>query len=244
MPSNYVVAEPTLQAVREPRAVLENLVRIGRHAVVSFPNFGYWRVRLQLLVDGRMPVTRFLPETWYETPNIHFCTIRDFVDLCAEIGITIERSMIVVGDGRAVERAPGAAGELERRAGHLPLDPQRRLIRRVIEFPAVFPWHVREDPYIAGKTFMQPTAGAALPAVRSSGRETLDSTEITRVQKFLREKFGNPKIRVVGRKQKDDSVEVYLGDEFIGVIFKDVEDGETSYAFQMAILDVDLDEVA
>lgn len=91
---------------------------------------------------------------------------------------------------------------------------------------------------------MQPTAGAAHPAVRSSGRETLDSTEITRVQKFLREKFGNPKIRVVGRKQKDDSVEVYLGDEFIGVIFKDVEDGETSYAFQMAILDVDLDEVA
>lgn len=104
---DYVVLSQTLQAVREPRAVLENLVRIGRHAVVSFPNFGYWRVRLQLLVDGRMPVTRFLPETWYETPNIHFCTIRDFVDLCAEIGITIERSMIVVGDGRAVERAPG-----------------------------------------------------------------------------------------------------------------------------------------
>lgn len=104
---DYVVLSQTLQAVREPRTVLENLVRIGRHAVVSFPNFGYWRVRLQLLVDGRMPVTRFLPESWYETPNIHFCTIRDFADLCAEIGITIERSLIVVGNGRSVDRDPG-----------------------------------------------------------------------------------------------------------------------------------------
>lgn len=72
----------------------------------------------------------------------------------------------------------------------------------------------------------------------------MDSSEIARVQKFLRAKFSNDSIKVVGRKKKDDSVEVYLGDEFIGVLFKDVEDGETSYAFQMAILDIDLDEVA
>lgn len=86
---DYVILSQTLQAVREPRRVLENLVRIGRHAVVSFPNFGYWRVRLSLLLRGRMPVTRFLNDSWYDTPNIHFCTVRDFEILCRHRGIRI-----------------------------------------------------------------------------------------------------------------------------------------------------------
>jgi len=73
--------------------VLETLVRIGDRAIVSFPNFGYWRVRLGLLAHGRMPVTPLLDHQWYDSPNIHLCTIRDFVALCSEMGIRIEKSV-------------------------------------------------------------------------------------------------------------------------------------------------------
>src|SRR6201997_4324215 len=76
---DYVILSQTLQATRHPRIVLEHMLRIGRRAVVSFPNFGHWRIRLLLLFGGRMPVTESLNYPWYETPNIHFCTIRDFV---------------------------------------------------------------------------------------------------------------------------------------------------------------------
>ena len=89
---DYVILSQTLQATRDPRHVLEHLVRIGRRAVVSFPNFGHWRVRLMLAARGRMPVTDSLPDRWYETPNIHLCTIRDFVALCRESDVAIERS--------------------------------------------------------------------------------------------------------------------------------------------------------
>ena len=89
---DYVILSQTLPATRDPRHVLENLVRIGKRAVVSFPNFGHWRVRLHLLLAGRMPITGALPEKWYETPNIHLCTIRDFLALCSDCGITIEQS--------------------------------------------------------------------------------------------------------------------------------------------------------
>src|SRR5262249_17164216 len=82
---DYVILSQTLQATRQPRAVLENLLRIGRRAIVSFPNFGFWKMRLQLLVGGHMPRTENLPATWYDTPNIHFFTIKDFVQLCDEI---------------------------------------------------------------------------------------------------------------------------------------------------------------
>jgi len=101
-PSNafdYVVLSQTLQATRQPRVVLEHLVRIGRRAIVSFPNFGHWRVRVRLLVDGAMPRSRALPETWYDTPNIHLCTIHDFRTLCAELGVTVERSMALNAEG-------------------------------------------------------------------------------------------------------------------------------------------------
>jgi len=90
---DYVILSQTLQATRQPRVVLENLLRIGRHAIVSFPNFGYWRMRMQLLVRGQMPRTENLPATWYDTPNIHFCTIKDFVQLCDEINVKMERAV-------------------------------------------------------------------------------------------------------------------------------------------------------
>ena len=97
---DVVVLSQTLQATRQPRRVLETLVRIGDRAIVSFPNFGFWRVRLGLLVRGRMPVTPLLDHAWHDTPNIHLCTIRDFVALCDEIGIRIEKSVTLDRHGQ------------------------------------------------------------------------------------------------------------------------------------------------
>jgi len=90
---DFVILSQTIQATRNPRDVLENMLRIGKKAIVSFPNFGYWRVRLGLLFFGHMPITKALPYDWYDTPNIHQCTIKDFVRLCDRLGITIERSI-------------------------------------------------------------------------------------------------------------------------------------------------------
>ena len=100
---DYVILSQTLQAVRRPRTVLENMLRIGRRAIVSFPNFGHWRIRLELGLRGRMPVTETLPVSWHETPNIHFCTIRDFLDLAGEIGATIERGIVLDRHGRVMK---------------------------------------------------------------------------------------------------------------------------------------------
>ena len=90
---DYVILSHTLQATRRPRWVLEQMLRIGKRVIVSFPNFGHWRIRGQLVWYGRMPVTRNLPVSWYDTPNIHFCTIRDFVDLTRELEVKIERAV-------------------------------------------------------------------------------------------------------------------------------------------------------
>ena len=90
---DYVILSQTLQATRQPRVVLENMLRIGRRAIVSFPNFGHWRIRTQLGFKGRMPVTENLSYAWYNTPNIHFCTIRDFVSLTQDLSIVIERAV-------------------------------------------------------------------------------------------------------------------------------------------------------
>lgn len=98
---DYAILSQTLQATQRPDHVLRELVRIGRHAIVSFPNFGHWSVRASLLLSGRMPVTRALPQSWFDTPNIHFCTIRDFVELCRHLGITIERQTAVDAKGGA-----------------------------------------------------------------------------------------------------------------------------------------------
>ena len=97
---DYVILSQTLQATRRPRAVLEHMLRIGRHAIVSFPNFGHWRIRAQIALAGRMPVTKSLSASWYETPNIHFCTIRDFIGLVDEIGAKTERSIALDHQGR------------------------------------------------------------------------------------------------------------------------------------------------
>jgi methionine biosynthesis protein MetW len=88
---DYVVLSRTLQAVERPREVLRQMLRIGTRAIVSFPNFGHWQVRAQLLAKGRMPMTPTWDRMWYETPNIHPCTIRDFFDLCAAEGYVVER---------------------------------------------------------------------------------------------------------------------------------------------------------
>jgi len=97
---DVVVLSQTLQATRQPRRVLETLMRIGKRAIVSFPNFGFWRIRLGLAARGRMPVTALLDHQWYDSPNIHLCTIRDFVGLCDEIGVRIEKSVTLDRYGR------------------------------------------------------------------------------------------------------------------------------------------------
>ena len=96
---DYVILSQTLQATRNPRRVLEQMLRIGRRAIVSFPNFGHWRIRGQLIFRGRMPVTENLPLAWYETPNIHFCTIRDFVSLVDEVDAKIDRAVALDSSG-------------------------------------------------------------------------------------------------------------------------------------------------
>src|SRR5437016_4533930 len=88
---DFVILSQTLQATRQPRVVLEHMLRIGRHAVVSFPNFGHWRIRLQVGLGGHMPRTDNLPYSWWDTPNIHFCTIKDFRQLCHVAGVKMER---------------------------------------------------------------------------------------------------------------------------------------------------------
>lgn len=97
---DFAVLSLTIQATRAPRTVLENLLRIGRRAIVSFPNFGHWQVRTRLLVTGRMPVTQNLPDSWYMSPNAHLCTIRDFADLCDEIGAEVEEAVAFNASGR------------------------------------------------------------------------------------------------------------------------------------------------
>ncbi len=95
---DYVVLSQTLQAMQAPRATLEQLVRIGRRAIVSLPNFAHWRLGWHIWMAGRMPVSGNLPHQWFETPNIHLCSIRDFVSLCDELGIRIDRSVALDSD--------------------------------------------------------------------------------------------------------------------------------------------------
>jgi methionine biosynthesis protein MetW len=99
---DYVILSQTLQATHRPKVVLENMLRIGRRAIVSFPNFGHWAVRTRLVFGGRMPVTENLPVSWYETPNIHFCTIRDFVALAEELDAKMEKAVALNSAGHRV----------------------------------------------------------------------------------------------------------------------------------------------
>lgn len=97
---DVVIMSQTLQATQAPKAVLEELLRIGHRVIVTIPNFGNWRARLHLLLHGEMPVTKNLPYSWYDTPNIHFCTLRDFMSLADEVGATIEQSAALNAQGR------------------------------------------------------------------------------------------------------------------------------------------------
>jgi methionine biosynthesis protein MetW len=97
---DYAILSQTLQTTKRPDQVLEELLRVGRKAFVSFPNFGHWRVRASLLWRGRMPVTRLLPVAWYETPNIHHVTVSDFRDLVAARHLTVEGAWFLSGDKR------------------------------------------------------------------------------------------------------------------------------------------------
>jgi len=106
---DYVILSQTLQATHNPRAVLDNMARIGKRSIVSFPNFGYWRVRFSLFFGGRMPMTDHLPNAWYDTPNIHFCTIRDFVVLGREMNLQVERGLALSGSGRPLRLDPAGA---------------------------------------------------------------------------------------------------------------------------------------
>ena len=97
---DYAILSQTLQTTKRPDQVLDELLRVGRKAFVSFPNFAHWKVRANLLWNGRMPVTRLLPIAWYETPNIHHVTVRDFRELVAQKGYRVEGEWFLLGDKR------------------------------------------------------------------------------------------------------------------------------------------------
>ena len=97
---DYAILSLTIQATRYPKTVLQNLLRIGQHAIVSFPNFGHWRIRRDLLFTGRMPMTTNLPEPWYSTPDAHLCTIADFVNLCRDVDAQVEQAVAFNSVGR------------------------------------------------------------------------------------------------------------------------------------------------
>ena len=88
---DYVILSQTLQAFLDPELVINELLRVGKKAIVTIPNFGYWKVRLHLLTKGTMPITKTLPDKWYNTPNLHMCTIKDFFDFCIEKKININK---------------------------------------------------------------------------------------------------------------------------------------------------------
>ena len=107
---DYVILSQTLQAVRHTERIIRDMLRVGREAIVTFPNFGYWRHRLQIL-GGRMPVSGELPYEWYDTPNIHLFTIRDFENFCGTHSVRIlER--VVMAEGRPVNFLPNLLGSL------------------------------------------------------------------------------------------------------------------------------------
>ena len=94
---DYVILSQTLQAMVEPKKILKELLRVGRKAIVSFPNFGHWLCRAHLGFKGRMPMSRAMPRHWYNTPNIHFCTVKDFESLCSDLKIDIIERATIAG---------------------------------------------------------------------------------------------------------------------------------------------------
>jgi methionine biosynthesis protein MetW len=107
---DIVILSQTIQATERPSYVLRELLRIGKHIIVSFPNFGHWRVRLSLLLNGRMPVTKALGHSWHDTPNIHLCTISDFLTLVQEAGARLESALALIDNERTRTMHPDAWG--------------------------------------------------------------------------------------------------------------------------------------
>lgn len=107
---DVVVLSQTLQAVQNTEGIVQEMLRVGREAIVTFPNFGYWRHRIQL-VAGQMPVSKNLPYQWYDTPNVHLCTISDFDEFCAKHNIRIEERLVLT-DGKPISVLPNLMGSL------------------------------------------------------------------------------------------------------------------------------------
>ena len=109
---DVVILSQTLQATRHTEALVSEVLRVGKSAIVTLPNFGHWSVRWQLGIGGRMPVSKRLPYQWYDTPNVHFSTIRDFDVFCAEKGIRVERRAVLAG-GHEISLLPNVRGETD-----------------------------------------------------------------------------------------------------------------------------------
>ncbi|HSH71788.1 MAG TPA: methionine biosynthesis protein MetW [Methylophilaceae bacterium] len=107
---DVVVLSQTLQAVLNTEAIVHEMLRVGREAIVTFPNFGYWRHRFQLIA-GQMPVSKNLPYQWYDTPNVHLCTIKDFDDFCVNHNIDVLERLVLT-DGEEIKLMPNLAGSL------------------------------------------------------------------------------------------------------------------------------------
>ena len=112
---DYVIMTQTLQAIQRPDHLIQEMLRIGREGIVTFPNMGHWKSRLQLGLQGIMPVTRTLPYAWYNTPNIHLCTLKDFEALCERLNIRILQSRLVnfaQKSSTLIKLMPGLMGEI------------------------------------------------------------------------------------------------------------------------------------
>jgi methionine biosynthesis protein MetW len=107
---DFVILSQTLQAMRNAESVINEMLRVGREGIVTFPNFGYWRHRLDIL-RGHMPVSKSLPYSWYDTPNIHLCTVKDFEDLCEKVGAEILDERVIHGDD-TITLLPNLLGSL------------------------------------------------------------------------------------------------------------------------------------
>ena len=112
---DYVIMTQTLQAVRSPARLVVEMLRVGREGIVTFPNFGHWASRIQIALQGKMPVSKALPGQWYDTPNIHLCTVRDFEQLCKENAIRVlQRALVDVAhnEGPLMRLFPNLFGEI------------------------------------------------------------------------------------------------------------------------------------
>lgn len=116
---DYVILSQTLQTIHDIKGVIDQLLRIGRRAVISFPNFGHWQIRWRLLTRGRAPSTRALPYDWYDSPNIRICAILDLLEFCQDQAITVEQMIGVAGDGRLLGLQTSSARGFSARLANL-----------------------------------------------------------------------------------------------------------------------------